>query len=96
LALNKLRMIDVGIPRWYTRAMEVHKRRKGVWLDERDEAAIAQIQQYFGCESESAAVRLALRVLAQNPHLRIIQEDTFSVGGLQIVSRPESKSKPRR
>lgn len=89
-------MIDEGIPRWYTRAMEVHKRRKGVWLDERDEAAIAQIQQCFGCESESAAVRLALRILAQNPHLRIVQEDHFPTGGLRAASRPETKSNPRR
>ena len=47
-------------------------RRITLWIDERiDAEAIQTIVQRYGCESESAAMRLALRVLADSPMLEI-------------------------
>ncbi len=39
--------------------------------EERDLKAIAILRERYGCESDSAAVRLALRVLAASPMLEI-------------------------
>lgn len=41
------------------------------WLGPEDEAAIATLKQRYGCESKSQVVRLALRVLAENPPLLV-------------------------
>lgn len=41
------------------------------WLGPEDEAAIAILKQRYGCESKSQVVRLALRVLAENPPLLV-------------------------
>lgn len=41
------------------------------WLGPEDEAAIELLKQRYGCESKSQVVRLALRVLAENPPLRV-------------------------
>lgn len=47
-------------------------KRKMLWLDEEiDQAAIQIIKERYGCESESQAMRLALRVLAASPMLEI-------------------------
>lgn len=46
-------------------------RRKSFWLDSSDEEALATIQQHYGCESESQALRLAIRALARNPKLAL-------------------------
>lgn len=47
-------------------------KRKMLWLDEEiDFAAIEIIKTRYGCESESQAMRLALRVLAASPMLQI-------------------------
>ena len=43
-----------------------------LWIDEEiDSQAIQIIKERYGCESESAAMRLALRVLAASPMLEI-------------------------
>ncbi len=44
---------------------------KSIWLAEEDEAAIATIRTRYGVDSESAAIRLALRTLAASPLLQI-------------------------
>lgn len=47
-------------------------KRKLIWLDEvLDKEAIRIIREKYGCESDSAAMRLALRVLAASPTLQI-------------------------
>jgi Arc/MetJ family transcription regulator len=47
-------------------------KRKMLWLDEEiDAAAIQTIRTRYGVESESAAMRLALRVLANSPMLTL-------------------------
>ncbi len=47
-------------------------KRKMLWLDdELDAQAIEVIKTRYGCESESQAMRLALRVLAASPMLTL-------------------------
>lgn len=46
-------------------------KRKSYWIDEEDEAAIAQLKERYGCESDSQVVRFALRVLANSPMLTV-------------------------
>jgi len=47
-------------------------KRKLLWLDEdEDYDAIRRIKARYGCESDSAAMRLALRVFAASPMLQI-------------------------
>ncbi len=47
-------------------------KRKMLWLDDvMDAEAIQIIKERYGCESESQAMRLALRVLAASPVLQI-------------------------
>ncbi|NUM47613.1 MAG: hypothetical protein HUU38_23160 [Anaerolineales bacterium] len=47
-------------------------KRKMLWLDEEiDHTAIQIIKERYGCESESQAMRLALRVLAASPMLEL-------------------------
>lgn len=41
------------------------------WLGPEDENAIETLKQRYGCESKSQVVRLALRVLAENPPLLV-------------------------
>lgn len=51
-------------------------KRTTIWLDEEDKGAIRKIRQLYGSESNSAAIRLALRILAA-------QETEISVKGTQ-------------
>ena len=52
-------------------------KRKMLWLDEKiDREAIQIIKERYGCESESQAMRLALRVLAASPMLQIQLPET--------------------
>ena len=46
-------------------------KRKTFWLDTSDEEGLATIRQQYGCESESQALRLAIRALARNPKLAL-------------------------
>ena len=47
-------------------------KRKTIWLDDEiDGKAIQIIKERYGCESESQAMRLAVRVLANSPMLEI-------------------------
>lgn len=61
-------------------------KRKMLWLDEEiDTHAIQVIKERYGCESESQAMRLALRVLAASPMLQIQLPDK------PIHARPSPK-----
>lgn len=52
-------------------------KRATVWLDDQiDAQAIADIKQRYGCESDAAAMRLALRVLAASPRILIEPPET--------------------
>lgn len=46
-------------------------KRKTFWVAPEDEQALSIIQQRYGCESESQALRLAVRVLASSPMLQV-------------------------
>jgi Arc/MetJ family transcription regulator len=47
------------------------RKRTTIWLDEADEAAIATIQARYGAASESDAIRLAVRLLAESKRVNI-------------------------
>ena len=40
-------------------------------MDEADEQAISEIVEKYGCQSESQAVRMAVRALAQHPKIAL-------------------------
>jgi len=42
------------------------KKRTTIWLDEGDRAAIVVIKERYGVATESDAIRLALRILAES------------------------------
>jgi Arc/MetJ family transcription regulator len=52
----------------YTSSM---KKRTTIWLDEADRAAIATIRERYGVASESDAIRLAVRLLAESKRVDI-------------------------
>jgi Arc/MetJ family transcription regulator len=52
----------------YTLSM---RKRTTIWLDEADKAAIAAIQARYGAASESDAIRLAVRLLAESKRVNI-------------------------
>jgi hypothetical protein len=58
---------DNRMPMWDTR----DRKRKSFWLDATDEEALASIRHQYGCESESQALRLAIRALARHPKLAL-------------------------
>jgi hypothetical protein len=47
------------------------RKRTTIWLDEADKAAIATIQARYGSASESDAIRLAVRLLAESQRVDI-------------------------
>jgi hypothetical protein len=47
------------------------RKRTTIWLDEADKAAIAPIQARYGAASESDAIRLAVRLLAESKRVNI-------------------------
>jgi|GEM_PF-4293766 len=52
-------------------------KRKLIWLDEViDQEAIRIIREKYGCQTDSAAMRLALRTLASSPTLQIQRPET--------------------
>ena len=46
-------------------------KQKSFWFDETDDIAISTIQQRYGCESQSQAVRMAVRMLAMADKLNL-------------------------
>jgi hypothetical protein len=47
------------------------KRRTTIWLDDADRAAIVTIKARYGAASDSDAIRLALRLLAESKRVDI-------------------------
>ncbi|MGO8948967.1 MAG: ribbon-helix-helix protein, CopG family [Ktedonobacterales bacterium] len=47
------------------------KKRTTIWLDEADKAAITTIRERYGAASDSDAIRLALRLLAESKRVDI-------------------------
>jgi hypothetical protein len=47
------------------------KRRTTIWLDEADRAAVAAIKERYGVASDSDAIRLAVRLLAESKRVDI-------------------------
>jgi hypothetical protein len=47
------------------------KKRTTMWLDDADRAAIAAIKARYGTASDSDAIRLALRLLAESKRVDI-------------------------
>jgi hypothetical protein len=47
------------------------KKRTTIWLDDADRAAIATIKERYGSASDSDAIRLALRLLAESKRVDI-------------------------
>jgi hypothetical protein len=52
--------------------METTMRRRAYWLGKEDEQAIVVIRQRYGCASDSQALRMALRSLAESKRLDFI------------------------
>ena len=50
---------------------QIMKRRTTIWLDEADRVAIAAIKERYGVASESDAIRLAVRILAESKRVDI-------------------------
>ena len=55
-------MLDICMAIWYTSSM---KKRTTIYLDDADRKAIVKIKQEYGITSDSDAIRLALRLLAE-------------------------------
>lgn len=49
------------------------KKRTTIWLDDADRTAIATIRARYGVASESDAIRLAVRLLAESKRVDIHQ-----------------------
>lgn len=47
------------------------RKRTTIWLDEGDRAALAKIRARYGVASDSDAIRLALRVLAESKRVNV-------------------------
>ena len=47
------------------------KKRTTIWLDDADRAAVAAIKERYGAASDSDAIRLALRLLAESKRVDI-------------------------
>jgi hypothetical protein len=51
------------------------KKRTTVWLDDIDRAALSMIRERYGVASESEAIRLAVRILAESKRVNLETPD---------------------
>ncbi len=60
---------QISLPIWYNGGMtERHKTSaKTIRLDIADWEALAHIKELYGCPSDNAAIKLALRLVARQP-----------------------------
>ncbi len=72
------RFIEHGLDKRMVSRYTYSMKKTTVYLDESDYEALALIQEHYGTKSESAALRLALRLLA----------DQLKKGGTSRVPRP--------
>lgn len=47
------------------------RKRTTIWLDEADRAALAKVRKRYGVATDSDAIRLALRLLAESQRVTI-------------------------
>jgi hypothetical protein len=50
------------------------KKRTTIWLDEVDRSAIAAIKERYGTATDSDAIRLAIRLVAEAKRVEIIRD----------------------
>ena len=51
------------------------RKRTTIWLDETDRASLARIRERYGMASESDALRLAVRLLAESKRVTLETPD---------------------
>ena len=51
------------------------KQHTTIWIDTVDRSAIAVIRERYGCSTDSDAIRLALRILAESSRVDIQQSE---------------------
>ena len=51
------------------------RKRTTIWLDEADRAALAQVRERYGVASDSDAIRLALRLIAESKRVNVETPD---------------------
>ncbi len=47
------------------------RKRTTIWLDEADRAALARVRERYGVATDSDAIRLALRLLAESQRVNV-------------------------
>jgi Arc/MetJ-type ribon-helix-helix transcriptional regulator len=47
------------------------RKRTTIWLDEADRAALVTVRERYGAASDSDAIRLALRLLAESKRVNV-------------------------
>jgi Arc/MetJ family transcription regulator len=52
----------------------IMRKRTTIWLDEADRAALAKVRERYGVASDSDAIRLALRLLAESKRVDVQAE----------------------
>jgi len=55
------------------------KRRTTIWLADADREAIRRIREKWRLDTDSAAIRFAIRVLAQAERLEVVLPEDFDV-----------------
>lgn len=55
-------------------------RRRAFWMTADDEQAMAVIRDRYGVETDTGALRLALRILAASPMLTVAPEKPMKTG----------------
>ena len=51
------------------------RKRTTIWLDETDRAALAKVRERYGVATDSDAIRLALRLLAESKRVNVETHD---------------------
>jgi Arc/MetJ family transcription regulator len=69
----------------YTLSM---RKRTTIWLDDADRAALATVRERYGLATDSDAIRLALRLLAESKRVNVEAADTA------LNARYERKPQP--
>ena len=60
------------------------RKRTTIWFDESDRSALAKIRERYGVASDSDAIRLALRLLAESKRVNVeTQVETQDTGESQ-------------
>ena len=63
------------MPLWYTTNTMVKRKPTTIRLDEADDEAIERIKERWGLDSNSAAIRFALRIVAWSERLEVVTKE---------------------